>query len=753
MKITCLEIANFRRLKLVRLDMQPDTTVLVGANNSGKTSAMDALRKFLAGTPFALSDFSISSLPTIRAIGEEWERREQTASAGDAPTAGQDLEQWFEVSPTLDLWIEALENELHLAAELLPLLEEYPGVVGVRLRYQPRDVEALKRNYLRLRYEITRALESDPITEGEEKARLWPIDLADYLETELQASFELKLFKLDPALMSPALELSSSEWVGVQDGAHALQPLDADEEPLPLATLKRLLKVDFVGAQRELGGQSGSSRLSTQAAEFYERHLSPGRRHDAEDLAAIRTTQKAALAFDGQLAVLFKESLDEIAAMGYPGGGNPDVVIRTKLQLADGLRHDSVLRYRIPSDSPLPLEIPEGLNGLGYQNLVLMILSLISFRRSRLEPRRDLGQDDPSDVVPPLHLVLVEEPEAHLHAQVQQVFVKQAYLTLTSGGQASTLSTQLLLSTHSSHIAHQISFEQIRYFRRVPGTHNEVPTTVVENLTNLFGGNTDTERFVKRYVRLNHCNVFFADALVVVEGSAETLLVPHFVQAEFKTLEHSYVDYLEIGGAHAHRLRSLIEVLRVPTLVITDIDAKDSNGKVRPEVGQDHVTGNATLRKWLESPPAVDDLIQLEPAQKVLDVDGNQMVRFAFQTPIEVELNGVAASVIPSTFEDSLVLSNPALFAGMKGAGLARKIRKTLQDSGLHPSEAATNIYRHLQKGDKAEFALETLVQIPEMSGLVAPDYIRDGLAWLEDKATRLEIVGVGTTSASGTDA
>ncbi|OPD96494.1 AAA family ATPase, partial [Pseudomonas aeruginosa] len=47
MRIQHLELANFRKLKSVRIDLAAETTLLVGANNSGKSSAMLALRKFL----------------------------------------------------------------------------------------------------------------------------------------------------------------------------------------------------------------------------------------------------------------------------------------------------------------------------------------------------------------------------------------------------------------------------------------------------------------------------------------------------------------------------------------------------------------------------------------------------------------------------------------------------------------------------------------------------------------------------------
>ena len=43
-----LELCQFRRLGKVQLDIDKKTTILVGANNSGKTSVLAALRHFLA---------------------------------------------------------------------------------------------------------------------------------------------------------------------------------------------------------------------------------------------------------------------------------------------------------------------------------------------------------------------------------------------------------------------------------------------------------------------------------------------------------------------------------------------------------------------------------------------------------------------------------------------------------------------------------------------------------------------------------
>ena len=67
--------------------------------------------------------------------------------------------------------------------------------------------------------------------------------------------------------------------------------------------------------------------------------------------------------------------------------------------------------------------------------------------------------------------------------------------------------------------------------------------------------------------------MFFADAVILVEGPAERILIPHFIRQNFPHLTSCYISLLEIGGSHAHRLRPLIENLGLTSLIITDIDS------------------------------------------------------------------------------------------------------------------------------------------------------------------------------------
>lgn len=72
MRISDVKIFNFRKFEEVSVDLRGDTTLFIGANNSGKTSALASMRYFLNPTGhknFNIYDFTISNHSKINEIG------------------------------------------------------------------------------------------------------------------------------------------------------------------------------------------------------------------------------------------------------------------------------------------------------------------------------------------------------------------------------------------------------------------------------------------------------------------------------------------------------------------------------------------------------------------------------------------------------------------------------------------------------------------------------------------------------------
>ncbi len=732
MNIVFVEIQNFRKLKSCRVEIASQETVFVGANNSGKTSAMDAMILFLKKSrrkDIATTDFTLSNWSYLNKIGNEW------VKANDDNKPDLTLEQWLSYVPAIDIWLDVKDADIHHVIHLLPTLDWKPDQkLGVRLVFAPKDIEKMCKEF-RDTYQLARDTESTPSAKDKRKLSLWPESMRDFLDRELHRHFEVKAYILDPAQCKEPT-----------NGTAKPQPLPADTEPMDREPFDGLFKIDVISAQRgfsdpktEDESHSGFASLSTQLRQYFTKHLDPSDSPDASDIDALQAIEEAKAVFDERLKTSFAPAIDELEGLNYPGFSDPQISLRSKIRTIDSLDHKTAVQFTLSpeNDDNTAWSLPEQYNGLGYKNLISMVFSLIRFRDEWMRVGKAAKKQSGDDtIIEPLHIVFIEEPEAHLHAQVQQVFIKKAYQVLRrhKNLKGNQFNTHMIVSTHSSHIAHELDFTCLRYFRREPASQKgEIPSATVVNLSKTFGDGTETSKFATRYVKSTYCDLFFADAAILVEGSAERMLVPHFIRHKFPKLDQSYVSLLEIGGSHAHRLKPLLETLGLLTLIITDLDSisETGPGKVFPERDRKYRTGNTTLKEWIPKKEAVDEILNCSDDDKQT---GDKQIRVAYQCPIRLTYKDESdeEEAIPYTFEDSLALTNLKLFRDYQyPKGLLKRFTNALSKDTLN--EASKEMFESLGTGSKAELALE-LIYLTEPSDLVPPVYISEGLKWLEDK-------------------
>ncbi|MFB9013358.1 AAA family ATPase, partial [Xanthomonas arboricola] len=197
MLITMVEIGNYRKLLAARISFAPDKTVLVGANNSGKTSAMTALRRFLVDTRgFTINDLSLAHWQALNAKGEAWE----TAIAADTELPAPGI---LEFLPQLDVWLQVKKGEMHYVQKLLPTLDWQAAPLGVRFRFEPEDAVKFQQEYIAARRKAADiTIAAAKAAEGKEdppQLELWPLNLIDFLERRLRTFFKVKAYLLDPA--------------------------------------------------------------------------------------------------------------------------------------------------------------------------------------------------------------------------------------------------------------------------------------------------------------------------------------------------------------------------------------------------------------------------------------------------------------------------------------------------------------------------------------------------------------------------
>ncbi len=759
MKISFVEIQNYRKLKSSRISFTNKETLFVGANNSGKTSAMDALIYFLdpkgSGSEkriLSTTDFTISNWKKINEFAESW--------VSDSDEIGNSNSDWQPFCPSLDVWLDVDSDEIHRVCHLIPTLKWRGGLLGVRLIFQPRNIETLKSEFIAHFKSAKILLEIDKEKSKGKKGSeltLWPRSLRDYLDKELNNKFKVEAYILDP-----------SKTLSKDKAPMTPQDLLGEQEPLSNYPFKNLFKVNVIEAQRGFSDPSSNhaekstASISSQLNQYYERHLNPSDLPDEGDLDALKAIDEAKTSFDSKLNEAFKEALGEIKGLGYPGFNDPEIRLSSKVDPVNSLDHEAAVQFDIKrhlvDENISLLALPEKYNGLGYKNLIAMVFRLISYRDYwMLVGKVGKHRTEDSESIPPLQIVLIEEPEAHLHAQVQQVFIRKAYDVLRNHVDLTDkvrFTTQMVVSTHSSYIAHEVGFEKLRYFKRIPAINDKhVPTVEVLDLSKTFGepGKRTTEieqtaKFVTRYLKTTHCDLFFANGIIMVEGAAERMLMPHFIAAHYdgkKGLNSNYISILEVGGAHAHRLKPLIDKLALPTLVVTDTDAINEKGeKARPLRNKKYKVGSDTLKIWLGfKDKSLDEIIDISAEKKIRD-----NVRAAYQCGIKISEGDKEA--IPYTFEDAVALTNIELFKNLKKpTGMLKKMKEAVLITSL--DECCEELFKSLEK-DKAGMALDLLFDI-EPKDLTIPLYIKEGLDWLELELETVsnDIVGVVAISES----
>lgn len=689
MRLDSISVRNFRRLKDVSIDFGDRETVFVGPNNSGKTSATAIMRSFLGNRDFKIHDFSVYCVSGIDAFDPEQ----------DSNLPSIELDLWFHVDPESI----AFGRVFALATDLSANFSE----IGVQCSFSVDDSAELWKQFDNT---------FPKMDDGNRKRAL-----SHFLELEgnLKKHFSVKIASLE------------------RDGENvSATPVDSKEGKKILSSL---LRVDFVDAQRNIDDENAtrSNKLSEAFATYYRRNLEQAELAE-EAVAVIEANNERLTLHYGER---FEPLMAMIGGLGLPSDNDRAMKVVSTLSSESALRGSTELFY---VDASTSHELPEAYNGLGFKNLVFMAIQIDHFYRQWLatEDNRPLCQ-----------IIFVEEPEVHLHAQVQQTFIRQMWEVLAAGAPEEESKPQLTITTHSSHILDAVDFSKIRYFRRKPLDNGEdghtFHGTTVHSLGQFQPDPIDVDgqvveplaalSFLKKYLRLTHCDLFFADAVVLVEGSVEKLLLPRMIDLAASSLNTKYLTVLEVGGAYGMRFAGLLEFLEIPYLVITDIDSVDpqDNRKNCIATTDGAVSSNATLRYFF------DEAGVRELSAKGFDdcQQANGMRFIAYQKPMTLNWNGEDHIFHGRTLEEAFVYENLNHF---NPRGLSIGIDLPEGSEELHRA-----VWERVKSSTfkKTEFAMDVLAYEPpapqeegeaapnsaEIASWIVPHYIAEGLRWLDE--------------------
>lgn len=668
MHLSNIQIQNFRLLKDTALDLEDELnneiSLLIGKNNSGKTSFIVLFEKFLKSKKFYYDDFPLSLRKDILKFSQETDEYSLAIRLCLTIKYGKDdnLQNLSEFIVDLDPKCNTARISFEATINKSKLLNDLNDVTK-------RKDEFIKKNlsdYIQVGYYIFNEY-SD--FEREHRSNLIAKDVSD-----VSSLINLKIIQANRNVTS------------------------SDAKPQERKIL---------------------SHLTTQ---FYNSKVKMS--HD--ELDGINSSIIEA---DEQLSSNYKTFFEPFLQNAKSFLGLTDLNVISDLQSKEVMANHSKITY-----GKNGTELPEHQNGLGYMNILYLLLNIEIEKADFEKAKRDIN------------LLFIEEPEAHTHPQLQYVFIDQIKKTLRG-----IKGLQTFISTHSAYIVKKCNFKDIRYFRITKDKDNtEIRNFYIELQARYTDeGNTEVDevekknfKFLNQYLTIESSELFFAEKIIFIEGTSEKMLLPYFINQFDKdemgnkvdvALTSQNISILEVG-ANAKAFRHFLDFLEIKTLIITDLDTtlktittgvngnRTSYNACPAKVGTH--TSNATLRHFYKSPDFShkDFSIWMDKLKTHSHNDPSPLIKVVYQS-VEDGYQG-------RSFEEAFVNVNMDLI-GSNLDDVDGLINKDKFDE--YKSDPDNFVKELIDSKGKSSFASSILYLALSKDNLKwnSPLYIKEGLKWI----------------------
>lgn len=695
MKIFKIQVENFRLLKFFSLDLEDELSLVIGKNNTGKTSILSVLDKFLnqsEKTKFHFDDFNI-----------DFKKELNDMIMGEEPIIE---EAYVEKGIKMKLFIQYTENcNLENVSRVMMDLDPDNNFIVLGFEYILSFDKYI---------EIRNNWHDFTIHEAEKQA-----DDKFYKQKSLYDFLCQKhadYFKL----CRKTIEINKDTQV-----VNEANFIDLDKE---MISVKDIVSFKYISARREVANKEVDKTLSMQTSKIYEKTET-----NSDQNKAVENFKDKLSETDDQLSGiyvdLFKEIIKKVGDFGGIKPNESEIEIISNLQHRELLKGNTTVVYKHDENNKLP----EHYNGLGYMNLICMIFEIeILIQEFKREKEKK-----PADI----NLLFIEEPEAHTHPQMQYVFIKNIKKLLKNGIQrvdGEKRNLQYIISTHSSHIVADSDFDDIKYLKK-EGNNNVIAKNL-KDLKKEYDEKTSQYQFLTQYLTISRAEIFFAEKAVLIEGDTERMLIPTIMkkidieEAAALKAKNTKDDYLPLlsqnisiveVGAYSQIFDKFIEFLGIKTLIITDLDTIGTDDK-KCEVVNGVSYSNEALSYYFSNPTLAD--LRAYPFQNKLFNNIGGSWKNQSNGRLCVVYQTYENSYNARSFEDAFIHLNRNFVKNNKDDFRGLQNRAYFDN----PANNAYILAKECVK-KKTHFALDILYHSDNiLSNWQIPAYIKEGLLWLK---------------------
>ena len=277
---------------------------------------------------------------------------------------------------------------------------------------------------------------------------------------------------------------------------------------------------------------TGRNALLKQVLNFFiDSDLEEKSETERETLQAARDEDFTGKSSNLVTNVIGRVSVDKIFELadktGAAVGGSP--LLSGQLDKSDVL---SVLKLMIKKETGI--EIPIVNNGMGYNNLIYISLILSKFK---MLVSADLGEN--AKVFP---MLLIEEPEAHLHPALQYSFLR----FLKEEIDKQEISRQIFITTHSTHITAAVGLDPIICMN--VNINGDVIASYPGKVFSDSPADQESKKYIARYLDATKSTMLFSKAVLFGEGLAEQLILPVLAEYNKSSLDYNHVSMVPVGA-------------------------------------------------------------------------------------------------------------------------------------------------------------------------------------------------------------